>query len=152
MWRYVMALINCPECGKEISDKSEKCIHCGFPILKKNICLINGKEADLTFLIDGKHDFFECIKLFNSITGSCFETSCKIVDNIMETKQIPPVLRIKTKEEYLREKNQIRCPKCGSTSITAGQRGYSLFTGFIGSGKTVNRCANCGYKWEPKNN
>lgn len=27
-----MALINCPECGKEISDKSEKCIGCGFPI------------------------------------------------------------------------------------------------------------------------
>lgn len=27
-----MALIKCPECGKEISDKSEKCIGCGFPI------------------------------------------------------------------------------------------------------------------------
>ena len=24
-----MALIHCPECGKEISDKAEKCIHCG---------------------------------------------------------------------------------------------------------------------------
>ncbi len=24
-----MALINCPACGKQISDKSEKCIHCG---------------------------------------------------------------------------------------------------------------------------
>lgn len=27
-----MALINCPECGKEISDKSKQCIHCGFPL------------------------------------------------------------------------------------------------------------------------
>lgn len=27
-----MALINCPECGKEISDSSEKCIHCGYPL------------------------------------------------------------------------------------------------------------------------
>ena len=27
-----MALINCPECGKEISDKSKVCIHCGYPI------------------------------------------------------------------------------------------------------------------------
>ena len=25
-----MALINCPECGTEISDKAEKCIHCGY--------------------------------------------------------------------------------------------------------------------------
>lgn len=29
-----MALINCPECGKEISDKSNVCIHCGYPISK----------------------------------------------------------------------------------------------------------------------
>lgn len=27
-----MALITCPECGKEISDKAEICVHCGFPI------------------------------------------------------------------------------------------------------------------------
>ena len=27
-----MALIKCPECGKEISDKSSACIHCGYPL------------------------------------------------------------------------------------------------------------------------
>ena len=27
-----MALIKCPECGKEISDKSKACIHCGYPL------------------------------------------------------------------------------------------------------------------------
>lgn len=27
-----MAIITCPECGKEISDKAEVCIHCGFPL------------------------------------------------------------------------------------------------------------------------
>ena len=27
-----MGLIKCPECGKEISDKSEICVNCGFPI------------------------------------------------------------------------------------------------------------------------
>lgn len=43
----------------------------------------------------------------------------------------------------------IRCPRCGSTSITTGQRGYKLSTGFLGSNKTVNRCAKCGHKWEP---
>ncbi len=26
-----MVLVNCPECGKEISDKSPACIYCGFP-------------------------------------------------------------------------------------------------------------------------
>ena len=27
-----MALIKCPECGKDVSSKSNICIHCGFPI------------------------------------------------------------------------------------------------------------------------
>jgi hypothetical protein len=32
-----MALICCPECGKEISDASAQCIHCGYPIGRKNV-------------------------------------------------------------------------------------------------------------------
>lgn len=27
-----MAMIKCPECGKEISDKAKACIHCGYPL------------------------------------------------------------------------------------------------------------------------
>ena len=27
-----MALIECPECGKMISDKAEFCVGCGYPI------------------------------------------------------------------------------------------------------------------------
>lgn len=30
-----MAMINCPECGKEVSSKSINCVHCGFPIKEK---------------------------------------------------------------------------------------------------------------------
>ena len=29
-----MALIKCRHCGKEISDKAERCIHCGYLIKK----------------------------------------------------------------------------------------------------------------------
>jgi len=28
-----MALIHCPECGKEVSDQSDICIHCGYPLV-----------------------------------------------------------------------------------------------------------------------
>lgn len=31
-----MALINCPECGKEISDDARKCVHCGYRLKKKS--------------------------------------------------------------------------------------------------------------------
>lgn len=29
-----MALITCPECGKQISDKADACVGCGYPIRK----------------------------------------------------------------------------------------------------------------------
>ena len=32
-----MALINCPECKKEISDKTNACPHCGYPIKKDKL-------------------------------------------------------------------------------------------------------------------
>lgn len=31
-----MALIKCPECGKEISDRSQSCIFCGYPLCTTN--------------------------------------------------------------------------------------------------------------------
>lgn len=39
-----MGLIKCPECGKEISDKAEICVNCGFPI--KNYLKEKGERAD----------------------------------------------------------------------------------------------------------
>ena len=39
-----MALIKCPECGKEISDKSKLCIHCGYPLEEENT--INSVEKE----------------------------------------------------------------------------------------------------------
>ena len=28
-----MAIIKCPECGGNVSDKAQTCIHCGFPLI-----------------------------------------------------------------------------------------------------------------------
>ena len=50
-----MALIKCPECRKEISDKSKQCIHCGFPLETIDInkkCIISEKEYDLSSTIE----------------------------------------------------------------------------------------------------
>lgn len=46
-----MALINCPECGKEVSDKIEFCIHCGFPLRESSEC---EEEKVQVFLRRGK--------------------------------------------------------------------------------------------------
>lgn len=44
---------------------------------------------------------------------------------------------------------KIGCPKCGSTEIHAGKRGWSLMTGMIGSGKIVLTCLSCGNQFKP---
>lgn len=64
-------------------------------------------------------------------------------------------MEVNAKQEKRKQENTTptpptpTCPKCGSTAITAGQRGYTLMSGFLGSNKTVNRCANCGHTWKP---
>ena len=44
---------------------------------------------------------------------------------------------------------KVTCPKCGSTAISTQNRGFSMVTGFIGSGDPRNVCQKCGYKWKP---
>lgn len=47
------------------------------------------------------------------------------------------------------QSNLPHCPKCGSTAISTVNRGFSIVTGFIGSGSPRNVCQKCGYKWKP---
>jgi hypothetical protein len=59
--------------------------------------------------------------------------------------------------------NEVKCPKCGSTQISAGDKGFGLgkaaagglllgpvglLGGLIGSKKVIVTCLKCGYKWE----
>ena len=43
-----MAMIKCPECGQEISDKAKKCVHCGKVLIEDKpatkVCSDCGKE------------------------------------------------------------------------------------------------------------
>ena len=59
--------------------------------------------------------------------------------------------KVEIKKQQREPINNIpRCPKCGSTAIDAVNRGFSLLSGFWGSGKTMNYCRYCGHKWKPK--
>lgn len=48
-----------------------------------------------------------------------------------------------------RTEKKITCPKCGSTNIISGTRGFTFTTGFLGSGNYRKVCENCGHKWKP---
>ena len=41
------------------------------------------------------------------------------------------------------QSNTICCPRCGCTEFTLLNRGYSLLTGFLGSGKVKRVCNQC---------
>ncbi|WP_418966745.1 zinc-ribbon domain-containing protein [Butyribacter intestini] len=155
-----MALIKCPECGKEISDKSDKCIHCGFPLTKtKNkICIINGKEYDLSFVLDFYKDHpDEKVKLigtFRRMTNCGLKDAKDVIDKILETNEIPKVLILKQqesskpKEEY----NKPKCPTCGSTNLskvsTMSKAGSVFMWGlFSQKVKKTWHCNNCKYEW-----
>jgi hypothetical protein len=51
-----MALINCPECKKEISDKAASCPHCGFILLcpKCGYFWSKDKEANSYSIVFGE--------------------------------------------------------------------------------------------------
>lgn len=125
----------CPICKTEMQDSN-------MDDLKEfdRITDFGNYSADfLLAMIDlKKNDIIKYTNQMNIINAKAEEESQKRYDEYLAQQR--------AEEE---EKNTVRCPKCGSTQITTGQRGYSLFSGFLGSNKTVNRCANCGYSWKP---
>ena len=44
-----MSLIKCPECGQQISDKAEKCPHCGLPSSYFNVQKSENKGEDVDY-------------------------------------------------------------------------------------------------------
>lgn len=64
----------------------------------------------------------------------------------------------------IEEANQVHCPKCGSTQITANKKGFGLGkavvgtvltgglwgagAGFMGSNKVILTCLKCGKQWK----
>ncbi len=271
-----MALIKCPECGREISNKSKQCIHCGFPL--DEIVSQNSKIDDTKYEIYTAPPITEKykiimtdpginkIRIIEELEDMCnftsskaeeivnslpsiiketlsYDTAKQIKDALSEvgayvslktekcnippeinpdsskyqyfgikildtesasqytrtllmnarllnqsTTQIEysdivasgiPLQKVEVFIEYLKDNNvkgeifkdtfndsintqmiefidknlnknsPVCCPRCGSTQITTGQRGFSILTGFLGSNKTVNRCAKCGHSWTP---
>lgn len=174
-----MALIKCPECNKEISDKARQCIHCGFPLEETVVELFDviykGYKDEKTKFAN-QTNLIGCLRQLNNIDLS---TAKKAIDNppytiksglskdnvswILSTLQpykceldvvksstsAQIVDNIKIDTYRSTGASTLICPHCGSNQITTGQKGFSLFTGFFGSNKTVNRCGKCGWTWQP---
>lgn len=113
------------------------------------ICRKCGSEIIKTPLIVEEYVYIKLISEDRNFIDAMIELKQKDIIEF-KTKIAQFKAQVDAQEERKRqERNLPRCPKCGSTSITASQRGYSFWTGFLGSNKTVNRCSNCGHTWKP---
>lgn len=151
-----MALIKCPECGKEISDKSEICIHCGFPINKSKNIIINGIVYDCSGVENlinnyknnkiNKSEFsMKTMQFIQNTRALSAHYELELLEYIKNNLEIPQEFNGESREDQ----NKPHCPKCNSTAIFTTTRGYSFIKGFVGSGKPMNVCQKCGYKWQP---
>ena len=140
-----MALIKCPECGKEISDKSDKCIHCGFPLRSTPIIQenINGEYYDVTFLSDTNIPFVKKINMVRELTGC----------DLFLAKEIAHKYHIEQESSKPKEEdNRPKCPNCHSTNIkaiTGTERAMSIM-GLGLFSKKINKsfkCLSCKYTW-----
>ena len=167
-------LIKCPECNKEISDKSEVCINCGYPIKQylqeleneklrdnPNICFIGGQPRNLSEFLEqlnnGVAPGVVHGKLFNKareegwlddILGG---VSDSIMNYMVEHHEIPRSLEANKPKTYIQPQIP-KCPTCGSTNIKkldVIDRGLSVGIFGLGS-KKINKsfeCRNCKYTW-----
>ncbi len=88
-----MALIKCPECGIEISDKASVCIHCGYPLHQEEVVeetLINvNVDEIIQFLYDRVNYFMSNLEEYNKKTALfIFENKSKIEELIAEAKKL----------------------------------------------------------------
>lgn len=108
-----MSLIKCPECGKEISDKSKYCIHCGYPISKielnkeeiqeyksSNITsintktILNGREVDFAYALDENINKGLRTAFIVNMAGCSLCDGGDILDDILKKGEIPPIINV----------------------------------------------------------
>lgn len=138
-----MALVNCTECGKEVSDKAVSCPHCGCP--------------------DFVPEYNDTTALFAKWDAELAERNAK-----RDAELAAELAKVAAEEEEDRKNeemwariNRRRCPFCGSTEHVPQKKGYSGKKGFfgtalfggigalagtIGSDKMGYSCLSCG-KW-----
>ena len=100
-----MALIKCTECGKEISDKTDKCPNCGCPNEQFN------KPKELP--PEERPEMFNCVDCGRPLPVGI--NKCIYCNHVYGKVTVEDILN----EQYtgISGKKGIFCPKCGSAKI-----------------------------------
>lgn len=95
-----MALINCEECGKEISDKAISCPHCGAPLIDKK-----KKQSRLPYNLQLIAPLLILIIIIFSCSGSGNSASSRYHSNTNEDAEMKEVIRKLDALDAAKEKN-----------------------------------------------
>lgn len=132
-----MALINCPECGKEISDRARECPNCGYPI---NEYVLEQKIKNYT-------------PPNKKISGI----------ELGQVKRTGYTRKEEIKISEYKKQGIPYCPKCLSTSVQYTNKKLSIGRAMVGNkvfgeagaimgGLTSKKgyliCLNCGNRWK----
>lgn len=154
-----MALINCPECGNEVSDKAEVCIRCGYPL--REVSKVNEEEK----LDDGTVFCYE-----KGIQNFCLRCRCggtfKYMNTLYKRTDLPngdidytggaSIMCPKCGHSYhtitfnkkydTGSATEVCCPICKSTQIQMVQRKWTPIMGLL-TNKVDRVCMNCKHKF-----
>lgn len=159
-----MALIKCPECGREISDRAVSCPNCGFPLSESATVAEREKTG-----FEEKKVFCPFCGAMNLSTNECC-TRCQTRLFSIDKEKLEPVvmpnIRVDTEEVKPRRSIfAISCPHCKSTNIqfevveydkkkrtTISLNPLKPFTLFNHKCKHKSYekffCRDCGYHWK----
>ena len=142
LYNVVKELENCPVCGEPLwsqDDESDKDEHSnwitwyyyGYKSDDGKTTSLREEPIDL----NEYGDTFFLIKEFKAPP----ESECGL-------DEVKRILRTYIPEAFSESKGAettISCPWCGSNEYTLLNRGYSIWTGFLGSGKVKRVCNRC---------
>ena len=139
-------LVQCNLCKKEFTIKKEKCFKTdeGYETNELIKCDSCGSEDNSII------DYKKMLKRYN------------VTEKKNNFKTFEKEKRLQEERKVQEVQQEIKCPQCGSTQLTANKQGFGLgkaiggavllggiglLGGFLGSGKVKITCLKCGYQW-----
>lgn len=144
----------CTQCGKENHSESRFCGYCGAPIAgivvqKSNIKEMTKEEVDVAYYQANLHMQKQALELQKK--------------ELEIAKKQAEQQRRQLEEQRRQYDAMMKCPRCGSVSLSGNKKGYGigkgvvgaavfgplgLMAGNIGSKKVIVTCMKCGHKFK----